>query len=123
METPTAPQMAIVLPKLSPDELLALLELSEVKQATFPAFYAWLESVVVDEVQRRQEELREPQMLTIPTMPPSGTADMLAGAYVLSNMALTVGLCEFADELLQFVVCDAAAVLKALDSSWSLDNE
>ncbi len=101
-----------LMPNLQQAELKVLAGWAETKLETFPVFAPWLRDTCHQETERRLAEgAIEIGSLSLPAMTATQLSDFLAGAYILSNLAVSQGIAIFADHLLKHAVSDAASVL------------
>jgi len=121
MSEATTLPLGITLPRLNRGELQFLLSWADMKREAFPLFSQWIGHLAADELNRRQDESREPGSIHLPEFSDGAqAADFLLGSFVLVNLPITAGVARFADDVARKVVCDVAGHIETLGERFAL---
>ena len=105
-------KLNITLPSLSDTDLRVLLNASAMKQDKFPIWCAWLGTMLVTEIERRNSQGAEPSMPEVPSFTGRDFSDVLLGSFVFSRYPFTDSQHKFLDDIAEHITAAAAGVIE-----------
>lgn len=108
------PQLPLTLVSAFPDhELIGLLRTVETRLATHPVFFEFVQTLLKDEIFRRQSGgAIELSSRSIPPWTNGQLGEALVSSYIFANWPLTEQMAKFADEIHRHVLSAAGATLE-----------
>lgn len=100
---------------MADDDIRWIIAWAAIKRSTFPFFSRWLHDALTQELECRNDELRESSLIAIPRLNSAELADFVQGAYVLCRLPLNEYQSKFADQVSLLILADTVAALEQFD--------